>query len=136
VLVHDLGQALGCGAYVTGLTRLASGKFWLEDAVTLDRFTQMAKKGRWFEFLSPIDEAVADQFPALILNADAAWRLCSGQAIGIGEKEAEEGALVRVYGPEGRFLALASYKDDEGVWRPRKVFATPCPRPGSDDEQV
>jgi len=136
VLVHDLGQALGCGAYVTGLTRLASGKFQLEDAVTLDRFKQMAKKGRWSELLSPIDDALADQFPALTLDADAAWRLCSGQAVEAGEGVPEDGALVRVYGPEGRFLALVSYDDDEGVWRPRKVFVTPYPRPGSDDEQV
>lgn len=136
VLVHDLGQALGCGAYVTGLTRLASGKFRLEDAVTLDRFAQMAKKGRWSELLSPIDDALADQFPALILNGDAAWRLCSGQAIETGEKEAKDGGLVRVYGPEGHFLALASYDDDAGVWRPRKVFVSPYPRPGSDDENV
>lgn len=135
VLVHDLGQALGCGAYVTGLTRLASGKFRLEDAVTLDRFTQMAKKGRWPELLSPVDEALADQFPALILNADAAWRLCSGQAIETDE-EPEDETLVRMYGPEGRFLALASYDGDEGVWRPRKVFVSPYPRPRSDDEQV
>jgi len=136
VLVHDLGQVLGCGAYVTGLTRLASGKFRLEDAVTLDRFTQMAKEGRWSQLLSPIDEALADQFPALTLNADAAWRLCSGQAIEMGAKETDDEALVRMYGPEGRFLALASYDGDEGVWRPRKVFVSPYPRPLSEDEQV
>lgn len=136
VLVHDLGQALGCGAYVTDLTRLASGKFRLEDAVTLDRFTQMAKKGSWPELLYPIDEALADQFPALILNADTAWRLCSGQAIEMDEPEPDDEALVRIYGPGGRFLALASYVGDEGVWRPRKVFVSPYPRPRSDDEQV
>ena len=136
VLVHDLGQALGCGAYVTGLTRLASGKFRLEDAVTWDRFTQMAKMGRWPELLSPIDEALSDQFPALILNADAAWRLCSGQAIETDGEEPEDETLARMYGPAGRFLALASYDGDEGVWRPRKVFVSPYPRPRSDDEQV
>jgi tRNA pseudouridine55 synthase len=136
VLVHDLGQALRCGAYVTGLTRLASGKFRLEDAVTLDRFTQMARKGHWSELLSPIDDALADRFPALTLNAEAAWRLCSGQGIDMGEETPEDGALARVYGPEGRFLALASYDGDEGVWRPRKVFVSPYPRPRSDDEQV
>ena len=26
-LAHDLGQALGCGAHLAGLTRLASGEF-------------------------------------------------------------------------------------------------------------
>jgi tRNA pseudouridine55 synthase len=135
VLAHDLGRALGCGAYVTGLTRLASGHFQLKDAVTLEQFAQMVKKGRWSELLSPIDEALTDQFAALHLNAGAAWRLCSGQAIGIDERQAEDETLVRVYGPEGRFLALASYDADEGVWRPRKVFVSPYPRPRSHDGQ-
>lgn len=133
VLAHDLGQVLGCGAYVTGLTRLASGQFRLEDAITLRQFARMAKRGRWPELLCPIDEALSSQFPALHLDAGAAWRLCSGQAIEIDEGEAEDEALVRVYGPEGRFLALASYDADVGVWRPRKVFVSSYPRPRSDD---
>jgi len=78
-LVHDLGQTLGCGAYLTGLIRLASGDF-----------------------------------------ADSARRLCQGQAI--ANSEWQGGGLVRVYGPDGAFLALAAYDAEAGLWRPRKVF--------------
>lgn len=124
-LVHDLGQELGCGAYVTALTRLASGGFRREDAVTLDRFARVARAGRWSELLCPIDEALAGQFRALHLGADAARRLCSGQAIETEDGTAEDEALVRVYGPRGRFLALASFDAADEVWRPRKVFVTP-----------
>lgn len=132
VLVHDLGQSLGCGAYVTGLTRLASGTFRLEDAVTLDQFTQMARQGCWPQLLLPIDEALADRFPPLTLDADGARRLCSGQPLEGGGARAEDGAWVRVYGPEGRFLALASYDGDGAVWRPRKVFVSPYLGPRSE----
>lgn len=132
VLVHELGQALGCGAYVTGLTRLASGSFRLEHAVSLDRFAHMAREGRWPQLLLPIDDALADQFPALPLDEDAARRLCSGQVLQRGGTEAEDGVWVRVYGPEGRFLALASYDAGDEVWRPRKVFVSPYPGPGSE----
>lgn len=131
-VVHDLGQVLGCGACVTDLTRLASGRFRLEDAVTLEQFTQLAREGRWSELLHPVGEALADQFPALALDAERAWRLCSGQAVEAGDNGAEHGALFRVYGPEGRFLALASYDADEHTWRPRKVFVSPYPRALSD----
>ncbi len=124
-LVHDLGQELGCGAYVTALTRLASGRFRLKNSVALDRLARMAREGRWSDLLRPIDEALADQFPALHLDACAAKRLCSGQAIESDELRAEGGALVRVYGPRGQFLALASFNAAEGAWRPRKVFVTP-----------
>jgi tRNA pseudouridine55 synthase len=79
-LAHDLGQALGCGAHLTGLTRLASGGFRLEDGVTLDAFTRAAEEGHWAELLHPIDAALM-HFPALHLDAEAARRLCSGQAV-------------------------------------------------------
>ncbi len=125
VLVHDVGQVLGCGAYVTSLTRLASGNFRLEDAISLAQFKRMAREGRWPELLCPIDQALTDQFPALYLDADAAWRICSGQAIESAKKTLEDDALTRVYGPDGDFLALASYDADDGVWRPRKVFVSP-----------
>ena len=129
VLVHDIGQALGCGAYVTGLTRLASGDFHLEDAIALDDLAQAAQKERWPELLRPVDEALAQRFPALHLGANEAHRLCSGQPVHHGEARGAEGDLARAYGPEGRFLALAAYDAQETVWRPHKVFVSPYPRP-------
>jgi tRNA pseudouridine55 synthase len=38
-LVHDLGQALGCGAYLTALRRTRSGVFHLDQAVPLNLVT-------------------------------------------------------------------------------------------------
>jgi tRNA pseudouridine55 synthase len=141
-LAHDLGQALGCGAHLTGLVRLASGGFRLEDAVTLDAFARAAAKGLWADLLHSIDAALA-RFPALHLDADAARRLCSGQAVAAppapaghpprdpstplraGAGGTERGALARAYGPDGAFLALAAYDAASGTWRPRKVFYSP-----------
>jgi tRNA pseudouridine55 synthase len=127
VLVHDLGQMLGCGAHVSALTRLASGDFLLEDAVTLDVLADMARERRWSELLLPVDEALAHRFPALHLDPDTAWRLCSGQAITLGDRAPKRAPLARAYGPEGRFLALVTYDPTHDVWFPRKVFVTPYP---------
>jgi tRNA pseudouridine55 synthase len=132
VLVHDLGQKLGCGACVTGLTRLASGSFRLENAVTLDGLAQAVEEGHWPELLCPVDEALADQFPALHLDASEARRLCSGQSIQAGEDRISKETLARVYGPQGRFLALAAYGAQEDIWRPRKVFVSPYPDHGAE----
>ncbi len=119
-LAHDLGQALGCGAHVSGLIRLASGDFCLEDTVTLDELAQAAAKGCWPDLLHPIDVALT-RFPALhLLDADAARRLCSGQMIANDEWRGAD--LARVYGPDGGFLALAMYDQATGLWQPRKVF--------------
>jgi len=126
-LVHDLGQELGCGAHVTGLTRLASGSFRLDDAVRLDHLAQAVEDGDWYELLFPVDEALADRFPALQLSADEARRLCSGQPIVDGHGRAEDGTLARAYDPGGQFLAIVAYDAQENVWRPRKVFVSPYP---------
>jgi tRNA pseudouridine55 synthase len=153
-LAHDLGQAIGCGAHLTGLARLASGGFRLEDAVALDTFAQAAAEGRWVDLLHPVDAALA-RFPALHLDAEAARRLCAGQAIVAppqpppppfdsaprlargapqgrcgGEVPARQGrvgqgGLARAYGPDGAFLALAIYDPAADAWRPHKVFHSP-----------
>ena len=35
-LAHDLGQALGCGAHLSGLQRVAVGRFHIDDAVAIE----------------------------------------------------------------------------------------------------
>lgn len=37
-LVHDIGQVIGCGAYMKELRRVSIGKFCVEDAVSVDDF--------------------------------------------------------------------------------------------------
>jgi tRNA pseudouridine55 synthase len=130
-LVHDLGQELQCGAHVVSLTRLSSGSFRLEDAVTLDALAAAAEEGRWPEMLYPVDEVLSRRFPALHLDADAARRLCSGQAIMRGDTRTAPAEIARVYGPHGRFLALAACDPSHDIWRPRKVFVSPYPEPRS-----
>ncbi len=43
-LVHDLGQALGVGAYLTGLVRTRSGSHRLADALTLEQLAAQLSK--------------------------------------------------------------------------------------------
>lgn len=43
-LAHDFGQALGCGAYLSGLCRTRIGEFRLEDAMTIQEFEKSIKE--------------------------------------------------------------------------------------------
>ncbi|MCP4542559.1 MAG: tRNA pseudouridine(55) synthase TruB [Chloroflexi bacterium] len=129
-LAHDLGKTLGCGAHLIGLTRTASGKFRLEDTLTLKTLAQAADEGRWSDLLQPMD-AVLTHFPALYLDADAARRICSGQPVKVRERKGVEKVgkdetpahLARAYGPGGMFLALVTYVPKDDMWQPHKVFA-------------
>ncbi|HJP88831.1 MAG TPA: tRNA pseudouridine(55) synthase TruB [Candidatus Limnocylindrales bacterium] len=44
-LARDLGERLGCGAYLGGLVRTASGPFTLDGALTLDAIREAAASG-------------------------------------------------------------------------------------------
>lgn len=45
-LAHDLGQALGCGAYLSALCRTRIGGFSIEDATNVDDFVLSVKENK------------------------------------------------------------------------------------------
>ena len=119
-LAHDLGQAAGSAAHLAALERRAVGRFAIEGSTTLTELEARVAQGTWQELLHPLDEALLD-YPALIVTAEAVARLVQGQPIRAGV--ALEGALRRVYGPEGAFVALVRGDEQANAWRPYKVFA-------------
>ena len=45
-IAHEAGQALGCGAFLKTLRRIASGDFKIESARTLEQLAELAAQGR------------------------------------------------------------------------------------------
>jgi tRNA pseudouridine55 synthase len=119
-LAHDIGATLGCGAHLIALTRLASGSFTLDDAVTLEGLTGLADLSG---LLHPLDAALQD-LPVLTLDADQARRVLRGQAISSGEVEVSAGpSLCRAHDASGALLAIMVFDAAAQVWRPKKVLA-------------
>ena len=52
-IAHDLGQALGCGAHLEQLRRLASGEFELDQARTLEQLESLAAEERLVDAIVP-----------------------------------------------------------------------------------
>ncbi|MEZ4769080.1 MAG: tRNA pseudouridine(55) synthase TruB [Caldilineales bacterium] len=119
-LAHDLGQALGCGAHLSGLRRTAVAGFTLTQATTLEALA--AAGDQWTQFLLPPDSAVA-HLPAVVLEPDAVGQLLHGQSIP-AQSTAVEGP-VRAYDSAGRLLAIVSYLPDRQAWKPLKVLSSP-----------
>ena len=129
-LAHDLGQRLGSGAYLGALVRLASGRFTLEDATSLERLEEAFQHGQEEQFLLPLDEALLD-WPAIVVDSGEKQRLVQGQAIPAGAAVGDHGPSstgavterwARAYSSDGDFLAIVAYEKDAGRWRPKKVF--------------
>jgi len=120
VLAEDIGAALGCGATLAGLRRTRVGSFGLADAVTLAELEQLPEARRT-DSLMPVD-SLADGLPALELETGAVTRILQGQGAQVDIRDDISG-LVRLYGPERRFLGLGEL-DMNGRLLPKRLVAT------------
>ena len=109
-LANDLGEAFGCGAHVTELERIQSGRFLLRDAVSLEELAAMrGDRERLRQSLLPIEAALAE-WPAVVLDEAAAGRVVHGAAVALPVEAAEmlrPTANIRVHNQAGMLIALA-----------------------------
>jgi tRNA pseudouridine55 synthase len=117
-LAHDLGEALGCGAYLVGLRRTKSGRFTLRDAVPLRKLRESFENGTWYQHLIPAAEALSD-WPAIELSHTQVEDVRHGHRIP-GDKEL--GTLARGISEQGELVALLEFDPETNEWQPKKVF--------------
>ncbi|MBN1886969.1 MAG: tRNA pseudouridine(55) synthase TruB [Thermoflexales bacterium] len=120
-LAHDIGQALGCGAHLSGLVRQASGLFRVEQAVSASILEQTAAEGRLAELLHPLDTAL-QAMPAVSLDAEMARRVRHGQSVPLALSPGQAAPACRAYDDTGQLVAVMVYRAGPGDWRPDKVF--------------
>jgi tRNA pseudouridine55 synthase len=113
-LAEDIGEALGTCAHLAGLRRTASGRFHVEQAVTLDELARMPEGERQGRIL-PAEQLLlgvprADLDPA----QEASFR--KGQRV----KEFPGDGLRAVYGAGGRVVGLGEAGD--GTLRPLRLL--------------
>lgn len=116
VLAEDIGRALGCGAHLAGLRRLATGPFPITEAVTLAALAALSETARESRLL-PVD-ALVGHLPAVTLDAAEARRVAQGQSTRCPDAVA---GRVRAYGPGGAFLGVGVVGPD-GTLRPRRLL--------------
>ena len=102
-LGEDIGEALGCGAHLTALRRVATGGLDLERCTTLDQLESHDDAGRTARLL-PVDALLADH-TRVTLDADNAGRFLSGVRRRGDWPDCEQ---IAVYGPapEGQSSVL------------------------------
>ena len=110
----ELGEALGVGAHLAALQRMASGAFTLENAVPLDI---LLTTEYWQRFLLPPETALA-HFGAVHLDAENADHIVHGRSV--AASAAGDNVLARAYGPDGSFIAIL--RGAGSCWKPHKVF--------------
>ncbi|GAC1356098.1 MAG: tRNA pseudouridine(55) synthase TruB [Variovorax sp.] len=106
-LAEDIGEALGCGAHLISLRRVATGSYGISQCVTLPALEAMSDQER-LACLLPVD-SLLPRHTAVTLDADNAGRFLSGLRRRGDWKDDEQ---VAVYGTDppallgtGRILA-------------------------------
>lgn len=100
-LAEDIGQALGCGAHLRALRRLAIGRFSLDAAYGWEQLEAMSLPARE-ACLLPLD-CLLQELPRLELDPVQATRIAQGQRLVL--EHAVPDGRVRLYGAGG-FIGL------------------------------
>ncbi len=114
-LARDLGAALGCGAYLSALTRTAVGPLRLADAITPAHLQQLGE--RWAETLLAMELPI-QHWPALELDSEGAELVRQGRRLPAPASPAER---YRLLDPQGGLIGWAEVVD--GFVQPRAVLA-------------
>lgn len=115
VLAEDIGEALGCGAHLSGLRRTASGRFRIEQAATLEVLEAAEERRRRLLSLPTLLEGL----PRAELGAAEEARLRQGQTLKISGLHPGLCAVVR---PDGEVIGLGSA--DAGGLKPLRLTQT------------
>jgi tRNA pseudouridine55 synthase len=118
-LANDMGNELGCGAYLVGLRRTKSGRFSLRDATPLRKLQEAFRSGEWYKYLIPAAEALAD-WPALELDPDQVEAVKHGHRVPAPEDS--KAGMVRGVSMAGELVALMELDDTAREYQPKKVF--------------
>lgn len=120
-LVEDLGEVLGCGAYVAELRRTHAGPFELAQTVTLEELEQAHAEGgneALDRFLMPSDSGLQD-WPLLQFSEHSSFYWLHGQPV--RSPDAPKFGMVRVQDHNGRFIGIGEVSED-GRIAPRRLI--------------
>ena len=117
-IAHDLGELLGCGAYLSNLVRVRTGPFTIDDAWTLPELAELDLAQEW-ETIAVHPDAALEDLAGLVLDDEAANEWGFGRPIGVVEDGPE---WARVYDENGLWLGIAQNDRNAGKWRPSKVI--------------
>lgn len=115
-LCSDIGNKLGWGAFMSSLTRTASGKFKLNEAVKLDELKNAAERGETEKFIIPPDDVLGG-YKRVTVSEKADKYLYNGGKIYGGylkyDKKPSDNETVLGYDATGRLVGIYLYKFDE-----------------------
>lgn len=113
-LAHDIGQRIGCGAFLEGLRRTAVAEFTLDKSVTLEALENAAPEHRVAACIVPL-EALLPDCPELIVRGreeksvrhGQKFELAQTERFGRGTGREQTVSILKIMNPDHRLIAIA-----------------------------
>ena len=116
-ICYDIGEKLGCGGHMSFLLRTSSGKFNLENAITLEELEKLYKEDKLDKHLYDIDYVLSN-FNDIHINPLAVKSYVNGAIVYkkgfVKGTFNERDELVRVYS-ENKFLGVGKFLKVDGT---------------------
>lgn len=125
-LCHDIGEKLGVGGCMKSLLRTKVSIFELKDALRLSELQACKDQGRFFECVTPVD-TIFPEYRKIVVRGERQLSLAyHGNIFYIKEKECElkDNEYVRVYDPDGVFIAIYRYNAKKDRFHIVTMFLT------------
>jgi tRNA pseudouridine55 synthase len=109
-IAHDLGQMMGCGAFLKALRRTASGEFVEEQSRSIEQLAALAEENRLLEALIPAAKLLPD-FPSEFVDHLTAGFIRQGRDFRVSPFHVHQGArYVKAITQDGELLAIGEAK--------------------------
>ena len=137
-LLHDIGEALGCGGAMKSLIRTRVGNFTLKEALKLSEVEELMKQDALSGHVLPVDGQFSD-CPKLLMEKEFDHLVHNGNPFPMDKlrdtvieellvRRMEPALLsqpdlrVRVYDSSQEFIGIYEYNPADRVFRPLKMF--------------
>jgi tRNA pseudouridine55 synthase len=124
-LARDIGDTLGCGAYLHHLLRTRVGVFGLSDCWELDELANRSFPRDWSTIATATDLGIGET-ASLLVDGDQERAWYHGRSVVTARSAVGDSDLVRAYAAGGDFAGLGTLDQSETstAWvRPRIVLA-------------
>ncbi len=120
-IAHDLGQVLGCGAFLDALRRTASGDFSIGSARTLQELEVLSADNRFIEAMIPTAELLP-LFPNELVDPFTAGQIRQGRDFRVSPFRSRAGTkYVKAITADGELVAIGEVRVPN-IYHPILVF--------------
>ncbi|CAG9619668.1 tRNA pseudouridine(55) synthase TruB [Sutcliffiella rhizosphaerae] len=122
-LAVQIGEMLGYPAHMSRLSRISSGDFTIDKAVSLEDLTQLTEENRVHEVLLPMENALTS-LPKLEINDKVAEKVKNGAVLPLPQHfdENNEFEFFSVFHNNHCLAIYMKHPTKQGLMKPKKVI--------------